>query len=33
MNLVITHKVDSSWRGGWSEVNTLVRRVLDAKIF
>ncbi len=34
MDLVITHKVDNDvWRGGWSEVNTLVRRIMDAKVF
>jgi hypothetical protein len=34
MDVVITHKVDNSrWYGGWSQVNTLVRRILDAKVF
>jgi hypothetical protein len=34
MDVVITHKVDNrTWRGGWSEVNTLVRRILEAKVF
>jgi hypothetical protein len=34
MDLVITHKVDNAvWQGGWSEVNTLVRRILSAKVF
>jgi CubicO group peptidase (beta-lactamase class C family) len=33
MDLVITHKVDNAWRGGWTDVNALVRMILDAKVF
>ena len=34
MDVVITHKVDNDqWYRGWSEVNSLVRRILGAKVF
>jgi CubicO group peptidase (beta-lactamase class C family) len=33
MDVVITHKVDNRWLGGWSEVYSLVRQILDAKVF
>jgi hypothetical protein len=33
MQVVITHKVDNSrWSGGWSEVNRLIERILDARV-
>ena len=34
LDVVIVHKVDNSqWSAGWSEVNTLVRWILEAKVF
>ena len=33
MQVVITHKVDNSrWSAGWGEVNTLVLRILEARV-
>ena len=34
MEVVITHTVDNAtWAHGWSQVDQLVRRVLEAKVF
>jgi CubicO group peptidase (beta-lactamase class C family) len=34
MDVVITHKVDNAtWTAGWSQVYSLVRGILDAKVF
>ena len=34
MEVVVTHKVDNNhWSYGWSEVNSLVRSILEAKVF
>jgi len=34
MEVVITHKVDNDrWYGDWSDVYSLVRRILDAKVY
>ena len=34
MEVVITHKVDNDdWTRGWSQVNELVLRILESKVF